>query len=152
MRLNGWSVLSLFFTIIGFLVFIVLAALLILLKTGNIEYKEQVSVVMFVLSIATLIPALLARYFIKRKEVKQHDDIDNQILSLAINFDGKITAADLAFKTPLSLNEANEHLERNYQEGYCEKLFTKDRLVPVYFFRAAVSYRDKQTAVSMDIS
>ena len=89
MRLNGWSVLSLFFTIIGFLVFIVLAALLILLKTGNIEYKEQVSVVMFVLSIATLIPALLARYFIKRKEVKQHDDIDNQILSLAINLTEK---------------------------------------------------------------
>ena len=100
-----------------------------------------------VFSVLTMISVFFSRKFKNKYQTSQNDDIDNIILNIVMRHKGLITAVELASATSYSLTEAAEHLERNYQSGYCDKKFTQETLVEVYHFKKAISSTEKMSAV-----
>jgi hypothetical protein len=100
-------------------------------------------------SVLTVISGFFSWKFNKTYKASKDDDIDNTILKIAMAHQGLITAVELASDTRYSLTEAAEHLERNYQAGFCDKKFTQETLVEVYHFKQAISSTEKMSAVNV---
>ena len=114
-----------------------------------LDGNEKAKLTLIVFSFITIIMVIFTKRIKKSKASISIDEIDNFILKYAINHSGLITAVDLASETSYSLKEASIHLERNYREGYCDKKLTSDSLIDVYYFKGAVSKKEKQDYIEI---
>lgn len=80
---------------------------------------------------------------IKSKKKRQADLLENQILQLAGDLHGKMTIAELAQHTRLSLKEAEELLEGYAKTGIAERHIS-DGGVFVYYFIHVISREEKE--------
>lgn len=82
---------------------------------------------------------------IKSKKKRQEDLLENKILKLVGDLQGKITIAELAQHTRLSLKEAEELLEDYAKKGIAERHIS-DGGVFVYSFIHVISREEKESS------
>src|SRR5690606_20126705 len=95
-----------------------------------------------------IIGIILCRIPIKREKRLQNDKLENDILKLVARLKGKITIAELAQDTKLSIKEAEEKLEYYVKIGVAERLIS-DGGVFVYYFPNIISKDEKQQTMSL---
>ena len=83
--------------------------------------------------------------YIKRVISRANErQMENIALKVAMSHDGLVTASEIAANSPFRLKQAEKFLEKCYDEKLCEKKFTEDNLVEVYFFKSAVTVESKK--------
>jgi hypothetical protein len=92
---------------------------------------------------------ILGIYFIlrtkKRDNKRYRDELEDKILKLAHENQGKLTVAELAMHTSLTSEEAKEFLDQLCIKNYAE-LFISESGVIVYKFKMIISDREKKNA------
>ncbi|MFD1848854.1 hypothetical protein [Oceanobacillus bengalensis] len=81
----------------------------------------------------------------KRAAKRAEDSLENEILKLVAKMNGKITIAELASNTRLSLKDAEERLESFVKMGVSERHIS-DGGVFVYYFMNILSTEEKNTS------
>ena len=89
--------------------------------------------------------------FLKRKlNHRKAEAIESIALNMAAKDGGFVTAAELAMKTSLTMDEATQYLDDCCSRDVCEKRFTEEHLVEVYRFKSVISVEQKQAAKGIE--
>ncbi|MGF1534275.1 MAG: hypothetical protein ACFCUI_11275 [Bernardetiaceae bacterium] len=98
------------------------------------------------LVIAGVVPTLgglrLLQQTHKKRQRQQSEERERHILQLAADSSGKLTASELALKSHLSLNDAQERLQWMQQKGFAT-LYTSPKGAVVYVFPELLSEHDR---------
>ncbi|WP_156289556.1 hypothetical protein [Oceanobacillus salinisoli] len=100
-----------------------------------------------------LVPLLFGIFIcarmIKKRKQREEDLLENEILKLAANSKGKITTAELAANTNLSILDAERKLEYYVKIGVAERHIS-DGGVFVYSFRSVISEEEKHRSKNIN--
>lgn len=90
----------------------------------------------------------LCRRVMKRDKQRRADHLENTILKLVAKLNGKITIAELAQNTKLSIKQAESTLEYYVKIGVAERLISEGGVF-VYYFPNVLSKEEKQQTMSL---
>lgn len=74
------------------------------------------------------------------------DIIENNTFNMAVSNEGFVTAFEIAANHFHRLKDVNRYLEECCESGICEKRYTEDNLVEVFYFTALLSLEAKKAS------
>jgi membrane protein implicated in regulation of membrane protease activity len=144
-------VLGLLFSLFGFLI-----GGLFLIGVSMTDYslpEESLKTDITIGIVLGFIPLLVGIFICKKANNKgkkrQEDLLENEILKLVATLKGKITTAELAANTKLSIKEAESKLEYYVKSGFVERHISEGGVF-VYSFLHIISEEEKRRAKNLN--
>ncbi|RLL46942.1 hypothetical protein D8M04_07025 [Oceanobacillus piezotolerans] len=140
-------IIGIFVTVIGFLFSGLFTVYVIDTNYGAGESNlgTDIALVIILGVIPLGIGILLCRYARKSAKKRMAGLLEDEILKLVTSLNGKITIAELAANTKLSIQESEQQLETFVKIGASERQIS-DGGVFVYYFRHIISQDEKEQA------
>jgi len=120
-----------------------ITVLLIAVSVGDTLRGKELSVAVIVIGVFFG----FISFYLKRQIARSKDDvIENNTLNMAVSNGGFVTAFEIAAHHSLRLKDVNRYLQKCCESGICEKRYTEDDLVEVFYFKASISLDAKKTS------
>ncbi|MDA7746782.1 hypothetical protein N8878_05560 [Psychromonas sp.] len=133
--------LTLFFIIYAFSLF--MTGLLVAVTISDPLRGKEFSIATVILGVVF---GLITFYLKRQITGSKNDIIESSTLKMAISNDGFVTAIEIAASNALRLKDVNKYLAECCESGICEKRYTEDNLVEVFYFRDSVSLEAKKAS------
>ena len=99
--------------------------------------------------ITGIIFAFISWYLNRQVTDKKDDIIENSVLKMAFANEGFVTAFEVAATESFRLKDVNAYLEKCCANSTCEKRYTENNAVEVFYFKDSISLDVKKSAKPM---